>query len=253
MAKRIVVLAGDHDTTINLVHFLERDFEVVKVIIEESVPRFTFLMRRVKKCGWWSVFGQGLFSVVVMPLLRREGMTRANGIKKEYGLRDAPVDETKIERVVSVNDAATATAVAASAPDWVIVWGTRILSKNLLSQITVPIINIHVGIVPQYRGSNGGYWALYHNDAEHFGTTVHLIDEGIDTGGVLAQGTVLPSERDNFATYPLLQLGIGLRLLVDVLKQESLASHSVTAAFSKIWYHPTIWEYCITRLRFGVK
>ena len=50
-----------------------------------------------------------------------------------------------------------------------------------------PVLNYHAGITPKYRGMNGGYWALATGDAGNFGATVHLVDAGVDTGGVLHQ------------------------------------------------------------------
>jgi folate-dependent phosphoribosylglycinamide formyltransferase PurN len=67
-------------------------------------------------------------------------------------------------------------------PDLVIVNGTRIISKKVLSSINSKFVNIHVGITPKYRGVHGTYWALVNNDVENSGVTVHFVDEGIDTG-----------------------------------------------------------------------
>jgi methionyl-tRNA formyltransferase len=63
--------------------------------------------------------------------------------------------------------------------------------------------------------------------------TVHLLDEGIDTGPVVAQARVEPTPDDNFATYPLLQLATALPLLE--------------------YHHPTIGEYWHARVRYGVR
>jgi folate-dependent phosphoribosylglycinamide formyltransferase PurN len=62
-------------------------------------------------------------------------------------------------------------------PDLVIVNGTRIISKKVLSSINSKFVNIHVGITPKYRGVHGTYWALVNNDVENSGVTVHFVDE----------------------------------------------------------------------------
>ena len=58
--------------------------------------------------------------------------------------------------------------------------GTRIISSRVLDSIGCPIINTHAGITPRYRGVHGGYWALAEGHPEEVGTTVHLVDKGIE-------------------------------------------------------------------------
>ena len=65
--------------------------------------------------------------------------------------------------------------------------GCRLLSRATLAALPCPVLNYHAGISPQYRGMNGGYFALATGDATNFGATVHLVDAGVDTGDVLYQ------------------------------------------------------------------
>ena len=81
------------------------------------------------------------------------------------------------------------------------------------SRSAVRSINMHAGITPRYRGVHGGYWALAEQHPEWVGTTVHLVDPGIDTGGILAQATFEVTGEDTIATYPDLHLVHGLPLL----------------------------------------
>lgn len=50
-------------------------------------------------------------------------------------------------------------------------------------------INYHDSLLPKYAGVYAGSWALLNGEKQH-GITWHLIDEGIDTGDILAQVTV---------------------------------------------------------------
>ena len=49
-------------------------------------------------------------------------------------------------------------------PDYVIVNGTSLLSRESIDTINRRVINIHVGITPEYRGAHGGFWALYNGE-----------------------------------------------------------------------------------------
>ena len=83
----------------------------------------------------------------------------------------------------------------------------------MLQSLGCPVVNMHAGITPRYRGVHGGYWALAERHPEWVGTTVHLVDPGIDTGAILAQATFDVTDEDTIATYPDLHLIHGLALL----------------------------------------
>ena len=112
-----------------------------------------------------------------------------------------------------------------------------------------------MGITPLYRGVHGGYWALAENDREHCGVTLHLVDQGIDTGGVLAQAQIEPTKQDNFVTYPYLQLVAGLELVpvvIDRLKTDQLVVQQLDLP-SKLRTHPTFLQYLKGYIQFGAK
>ena len=114
---------------------------------------------------------------------------------------------------------------------------------------------MHAGITPKYRGVHGTYWALYNKDAANSGVTVHLVDPGIDTGGVLYQARVTVTNKDNFTTYPIIQLAEGIQFLLSASKDalsKNLNIKEVTKE-STLWYHPTIWQYLAKRISGAVK
>src|SRR4030066_979230 len=62
----------------------------------------------------------------------------------------------------------------------------QILKKRIIDMAPRGFINCHAGALPYYRGRNILNWALI-NDAREFGVTVHYVNEGIDTGDIIAQ------------------------------------------------------------------
>ena len=60
-------------------------------------------------------------------------------------------------------------------------------------------INCHAGKLPFYRGRNILNWALI-NDEKEFGITVHYVDEGIDTGGIILQRSYKITADDSYKT-----------------------------------------------------
>jgi methionyl-tRNA formyltransferase len=89
------------------------------------------------------------------------------------------------------------------------------------------------------------------------GVSVHLVDRGVDTGPVLAQAIVVPTRRDNFMTYPLLQLVAAIPLVRSALSQAAAGQvvplSPQPPGPSRVWSHPTFWAYLWTRLSRGVR
>lgn len=60
-----------------------------------------------------------------------------------------------------------------------------IFKENVINRPTIGILNVHPGALPEYRGLMAPFYALK-NGEEQLGVTVHWIDNGIDTGNVIA-------------------------------------------------------------------
>jgi len=86
--------------------------------------------------------------------------------------------------------------VRAYEPDLVVCWGFP--WKIPLAALEAPrrgSINMHPGMLPRHRGPVPLAWALRDGDKE-WGTTWHYMDAELDTGNLLAQGSV-PIEDDD--------------------------------------------------------
>ena len=254
---RVVLLAGPGDTTDIVANELMRHVPELLVVVEGSPSRVTMARRRAARVGWPTVIGQVLFVTVVLPVLRVSGRRRITAIAGRHGLDTTPVAVTR--SVGSVNDDDTVEFLREARPDLVVVNGTRIIASRVLESIPCPIVNTHAGITPRYRGVHGGYWALAEGHPELVGTTVHLVDQGIDTGGVLARATFPVTSDDTIATYPYLHLAAGLPLLVDQVtraldgrRPEPLVE-AVPEGGTRLYLHPTVWGYLWRRMRSGVR
>jgi len=65
----------------------------------------------------------------------------------------------------------------------------RILTSEFVKKWKGRLINIHPSLLPKYPGANAQRDAL-DDGAKITGCTVHLVDEGVDTGEILAQSEV---------------------------------------------------------------
>lgn len=87
-------------------------------------------------------------------------------------------------------DVALAEAVAAHAPDLVVCAGfMRLLGPAFLGRFPQRVVNTHPSLLPAFPGRHAAADALAHG-VKLSGVTVHLVDEGVDTGPVVAQAAV---------------------------------------------------------------
>ncbi len=66
------------------------------------------------------------------------------------------------------------------------VYYTQIFSKAILAAVNGPLLNFHPSMLPRHRGTAPLVWAIVEGDAVT-GLTIHHLDEGVDTGDIVAQ------------------------------------------------------------------
>ena len=75
----------------------------------------------------------------------------------------------------------------------------RIISPYFIKKYKNRILNIHPALLPAYPGLGAQKQALEHG-AKYSGCTVHLVDEGVDSGPIVLQAIVKVNENDNEET-----------------------------------------------------
>lgn len=251
----VIVIIRPNLSSAILVNYLRSDISDL-VVVEERKPAIKRSLRmRILKMGLIKSIGQVLF-VAMYRMLRWASKKRLNEIMQKNNLSKECYEDLVVQKVDSVNGPSFHAWLREQCPQVVIINGTRILSERTINLIKCPILNVHSGITPSYRGVHGGYWALYNNDPKNFGVTVHSVDKGVDTGSILSQRYITISKFDNVSTYPLLQHAAAMPCLKEIIKNildgEKLYPIS-NAMESKQWFHPTAWTYLYSRFMHGIK
>jgi methionyl-tRNA formyltransferase len=61
----------------------------------------------------------------------------------------------------------------------------RILKREAIAIPRLGVLNLHSGVLPDYKGVMATFWAMLHDETE-IGATLHrIVDDGIDTGPVI--------------------------------------------------------------------
>ena len=116
-------------------------------------------------------------------------------------------------------DAGLLTSVRSFVPDWIVSAGfMRILSPTFVQAFAGRIINTHPALLPSFPGAHGVRDALAYG-VKVTGCTVHLVDEGVDTGPILAQRAVEVLPDDDEATLHERIKTIERELLISTLQQ----------------------------------
>jgi methionyl-tRNA formyltransferase len=232
---------------------LARRFGTITVLQETPEPKWLILRRRARRLGVTTALGQAICGVV-LKLRTRAARSRIGTIMTAYNLDPAPPAGLDIRHISSVNAKSCRDALRELKPDVVAVYGTRIIRRDTLRAVCAPFINYHAGINPKYRGQHPGYWALVNGDIEHAGVTIHLVDEGVDTGAVLYQARVAFMSEDDITTYQWLQMAHALPLFAAAI-EDGLANRVTPKRVdlpSRQWFPPTLWAYAWNGVTRGV-
>jgi len=97
-------------------------------------------------------------------------------------------------------DAALADAVAAYEPDLVISAGfMKLVGKRFLSRFGGRFVNTHPALLPSFPGMHGARDAIDHG-VKITGCTLFVVDDGVDTGPIIAQRAVPVLDDDDEST-----------------------------------------------------
>jgi methionyl-tRNA formyltransferase len=103
------------------------------------------------------------------------------------------------EEVVSTTEPIGLAEIQGYSPDFIVSYGYRhIIKRDVLDNYKNKVINLHVSYLPWNRGADPNFWSFIENTPK--GVTIHYIDEGIDTGDIIAQKTVSFSRNETLQT-----------------------------------------------------
>ena len=159
---------------------------------------------------------------------RKLGMSSVKEFALEHGLRVhqpvtlrppgmAGVPETQ-EQFSGKSDSEAETLRALKPDALIVIAYGLILPKSILSIPRYGCINVHASLLPRWRGAAPIQRAIEAGDAKT-GVTIMQMDEGLDTGAMLALAEIPLGADDNAATLHDQLAELGGRLLVDTLAQ----------------------------------
>jgi phosphoribosylglycinamide formyltransferase-1 len=104
-------------------------------------------------------------------------------------------------------------------PDFIVLAGfMRLLSSDFLKTFNYNIINIHPSLLPLFPGMDG-YGDAFKAGVSESGCTVHYVDEGMDTGKIIAQKKFPLIAGESFEDFKKRGLAIENKFYPEVLEK----------------------------------
>jgi folate-dependent phosphoribosylglycinamide formyltransferase PurN len=253
----IAILTSHGPANYALINSLHETCTIELIVFQSQVfGRFQLLLNRLRKLGLIYVIDQMLFKFLDVIWFQRRAARNARKILGDQITFDrGKFTKARIADVGSVNSPEVRNLLHAEKVDVVIVSGTSILDATLLQMLgATPVINIHCGITPRYRGNHGAFWAIVNGDWTNVGTTVHFVDTGIDTGGIISQKSIELEPTDDPRTIGLKQYAVGIRLLSEAIPRVCAGDRRIVRRDdldSRFYSSPTLTSYL--RFRKSVK
>ncbi len=245
----IVVLACHGLEQHALINHLSVDHEIAGIVFED---RKRTLMRafanRLRRLGTITVLNQLIYKILDEMIFKPRSRSRARQILGEdASFRKGSFPNTTVVETLDVNSRQTINLIKVADPDVVVVSGVSLLDEVLLTSIgDTTVLNIHCGITPRYRGSHGAFWAIVNKDWENAGTTVHVIDRGVDTGPIVGQKTIDPAWDDDPRFLAFKQNIVGTELVIqaiDAIRSGVVSTIERPDLDSRIFSSPSLTAY----------
>lgn len=191
-SRRVTVLTRSGPEHRFVTAALRDRFPEANVVVERSAG-FAGSLGRRKVLSWGPVTMIDKALHAAFRTLTGDPAVRERAISGRLApLEDEPAFLARATVVERVNHARTAEAVRAAGSELVLVYGTGPISRRTLDSFGVPVLNMHTGLSPYYRGTACHVWPLVEGRPDRLGVTVHECVPALDAGAVIAFANLPP-------------------------------------------------------------
>ena len=201
---RVVVLSKRFRLTSYLVEGLALDGQLAGVIYEErfrsKMDTWRYLRRTARREGFWHTVDAFAYEAWNRMARRSEFRARADEILPLRSAEPLVAGSAPVYTVSDHNAPDTLALIASLSPDLLVVHACGILKPATYGLARLAAINIHCGVLPEYRGHASTFWSMFNEDADNIGVTVHLIAKTVDTGAPVSVTRIGMSSDDDDMT-----------------------------------------------------
>lgn len=181
-------------------------------------------------------FGTPTFSCPFLQAIINDPEFQVVGVVTQ---RDKPVGRGKIFTSSPIKILAQKNSIAAISPEslkhnpnalgalkefdadiFVVVAYGKLLPIDVLRIPKLGVVNVHPSLLPRHRGPSPMQWAIREGDSRT-GVSIMLLDEGMDTGPILANEPITIESEETYSTLEGKVRAVGSRLLLETLKRHA--------------------------------
>ena len=203
---RIAIMCCDDPHHFYLINQLKQHFNIAGIVLEPNRNQMAWLWKKKRYQLWlyrryhsWRrrIIGHSKHRKAFFPV--------------EFNIKELDIP---VQEVFNINDKASAHFLNKIEPDITIVCGTMYVGRRARKAGNV-IINLHGGVLPDYKGNQCIFFALYEKNYDKIGATIHLVSEQLDGGSIIEIIRPEIESKDNDETL----YAKSLKLCVDALVQ----------------------------------
>jgi methionyl-tRNA formyltransferase len=258
---KILILTSYTPHNVYLVNFLAARANVVAKVIERrkvlssAGEKMAKRKNMIKRFGFFKTVNKLIYNKYKASFLK---INDSEAIKKNLFPGKSEIlyekDIPTIE-VENINEKKCIEFISGYEPDIIAVCGTSVIKPAVFNLSRSGTINIHCGITPEYRSADPIFWALYSGEPDKVGVTIHFVDEGIDTGGIIYQEAVGVKKSDNLSTLYVKCIKRGAELMARAIsdfENNKVKTISKNKTTGKAYYHIDlgIWQYIVFQKKF---
>ena len=213
---KIVLLFRDSVEAKYLSNILNKNIKIDVLILENGKISN---IRKVKR-----IFGKANFLQYPLKILDLASITLyskyfdyklSKDINKE-GYNKFPKD-IPTYKVDDANGNDCISLLKSTYPDIILVLGTSILKEEVLSIPKEFLLNIHGGIVPEYRNVHSDFWAFLNKDYDNIGVSIIYLDKGIDSGDTALKSFIEIMPGDGLCEIKKKNLRLAANLILEAI------------------------------------
>jgi len=229
-SMRIIVITGDGLEHRYVANMLAAKVPLAGIVVDHGKPARA--IEKVRKYFRRYTTVQLMFRAG-LAVLRRVWRDRANRREAVLSIlgRESCLEflhSELLQHVRGINTPEGVRAVASLEPDVILVYGTGIVGKKVLSLARRLALNMHTGISPYYRGCDCSFWPLYNEELHMLGATVHECIKEVDGGRIFGTTGIQLQAVDNLFAVAARCVEAGADLYVR--KVQELMEHGLEGA-----------------------
>jgi methionyl-tRNA formyltransferase len=190
---QIIFFTNRSSCGVEILRQLKKNNIIIRAIFIESPKPRGYLLKinkSIKQSGFIETIKEIFNQLKIILIPAKENNWFSKDFYRSYSNETYIVDDFNGEQCASL--------LRQLNPDVIVLGGSRIIRKNIISIPKIGILNAHPGLLPKYRGVDVIPWAVYNGD--EVGVTVHFIDEGVDTGRIIMQEVIKLDEKETIST-----------------------------------------------------